>query len=146
MKAIKVLPKQCVGCEICGIVCSVTHGDQTRESAMRIRIKHRYPDLPTPPFQPLVCRNCDKPRCADACPRQALILDQEIGQVRLVESKCDGCGQCVEACPFHAIWLDPLKKVAIKCDLCNGDPQCIAYCNSNAIQSPFERNRFEVAK
>jgi anaerobic carbon-monoxide dehydrogenase iron sulfur subunit len=134
MKAIKVLSKKCVGCEICGIVCSMVHGDQTRESAMRIRIKHCYPDMPTPPFQPRVCRNCKKPRCVNVCPNMAIVVDQETEQVRLIDSKCDGCGQCVEACPFHAIWVDPISKVAIKCDLCHGDPQCVKFCNFSAIQ------------
>jgi Fe-S-cluster-containing dehydrogenase component len=138
MKALRVVPKLCVGCEICGIVCSLIHDNQSRESAMRIRIKHQYPDLPSPVFQPMVCRNCEKPKCVEVCPQEALLLDEDIGQVKLIKSKCDGCGKCVEACPFHAIWIDPLKKIAIKCNLCNEDPQCIKFCNFDAIQSPYE--------
>jgi Fe-S-cluster-containing dehydrogenase component len=105
---------------------------------MRIRVKRRYPDLPTPAFQPLVCRNCEKPKCVDACPKEALILNKEGEQVLLLETKCDGCGQCVEACPFEAIWVDPLLKVAIKCDLCNGNPRCVKFCSFGAIRSSGE--------
>ena len=137
MKRLKVISKNCVGCEACTMVCSAVHGDQTRESAGRIRVKHRYPDLPTPTFQPMVCHHCEEPECVDACPREALVLNEQSGQVQLIESKCDGCGECVEACPFNAIWVDPVRNVAIKCDLCGGDPQCVNYCNFDAIRSPF---------
>lgn len=137
MKALEVSPERCVGCEICGIVCSVHHDNQTRESATRIRIKSQYPDLSMPVFQPTVCKQCSKPECVDACPREALVLEKEKEEVRLIASKCDGCGECVEACPFDAIWIDPRLGVAIKCDLCGGDPQCVKFCNFDAIHSPF---------
>jgi len=139
MKALKISAKDCVGCEICGITCSVTHGNEPRASAMRIRIKRRLPDLPIPAFQPMVCRNCGQPKCIEACPKEALILDRDVQQVLLTESKCDGCGRCVDVCPFHAIWVDPLRKVAIKCDLCmGGEPVCVQYCRFGAIRLPSE--------
>jgi Fe-S-cluster-containing hydrogenase component 2 len=138
MKALKVFPKQCVGCEICSLTCSVVHGNQARETAMRIRIRHKYPELPKPACQPMVCRNCENPKCVEACPRKALIIDQGAEQVRLIGSACDGCGLCVEACPFDAIWIDPASRVAIKCDLCQGDPQCVKFCGFGAIRSPYE--------
>jgi Fe-S-cluster-containing hydrogenase component 2 len=141
MKAIKVKPKMCVSCEICGIVCSSSHGGQIRESAMRIRIKDGYPDLPKIPFQPIVCRQCDDPECVKACPQEALVIDEKKEMVVLIESNCDGCGQCVEACPFDAIWIDPLTNFAIKCDLCGGDPQCVKFCNFDAIRFPREASK-----
>ena len=138
MNALRVFAKKCVGCELCGIVCSITHGDQVRRSGMRIRIKHRYPQLPTPPFEPMVCRNCESPKCVQVCPKEAILQEKGRKQIQIIESKCDGCAKCAEACPFQGIWVDPLRKVAIKCDLCNGDPQCANYCNFRAIRSPFE--------
>jgi carbon-monoxide dehydrogenase iron sulfur subunit len=134
MSALKVIPKLCTGCEICGIICSMVHYEQVRETGMRIKIKHRYPELKSPVFQPQVCRNCDDPKCVEACPQNALVLDEKAGEVRIIESDCDGCGQCVEICPFDAIWVDPVSGKAIKCDLCNGDPQCVKYCNFDAIR------------
>ena len=105
---------------------------------MRIRIKRHYPDLPTPAFQPMVCRNCEKPKCVEACPQGALVLNTGSEEVLLIESKCDGCAECVKACPFRAIWVDPLRNVAIKCDLCKGNPRCVRFCSFGAIRSPFE--------
>lgn len=135
---LKVSPKNCVGCELCALACSIHHGGQTRESAMRIRIKRQYPQKMDRPFQPQVCQSCDQPKCAEVCPQNALVIEREAGRVHLLEGKCDACGKCVEACPFQAIWLDPLRKVAIKCDLCGGHPQCVNFCQFKAITPPLE--------
>jgi Fe-S-cluster-containing hydrogenase component 2 len=50
------------------------------------------------------------------------------------EEKCDGCGWCIEACDFGAIAIHPEKKVAIVCDLCGGEPECIKWCPEEALQ------------
>ncbi len=38
-----------------------------------------------------------------------------------------------EACPFGAITLHPERNVAIKCDLCGGNPQCVSFCQRSFI-------------
>jgi anaerobic carbon-monoxide dehydrogenase iron sulfur subunit len=137
MKRIKVSSKDCVGCELCGITCSVTHSGNVREAGMRIRIKRQFPERADRPFQPAVCQQCEKPKCVEACPKGALIPNSQKEVIQLNEETCDGCGACIEACPFDAIWIDPLRQVAVKCDLCQGNPQCVHYCQFGAIQSPF---------
>jgi len=136
MISLKVRAEKCVGCELCGIVCSVVHEDQARATAMRIRIHRKYPELSYPPFQPMVCRNCSNPACVKACPQGALVLSKDRGEVLVLESNCDGCGQCVEGCPFHAVWVDPRRKTAIKCDLCQGKVRCVQFCSFGALESP----------
>lgn len=42
--------------------------------------------------------------CVDACPRAALILDDE--SLGLDGARCDGCGLCAAACPEAAIAID----------------------------------------
>ncbi len=32
------------------------------------------------------------------------------------------------------IRIDPVKHVAIKCDLCDGDPECVKRCPEKAVQ------------
>lgn len=137
MKRIQVSPRKCVGCELCGIACSVTRGGEVRETGMRIRIKRQFPERADRPFQPAVCRQCEKPKCVEACPKGALLMDLQGEIVRLDEKLCDGCGACVEACPFEAIWIDPQRRMAVKCDLCRGKPECVRYCQFGAIESPF---------
>jgi len=47
---------------------------------------------------------------------------------------CIGCRICVAACPFGAIGFDILANKVIKCDFCDGDPQCVRFCDVEAIQ------------
>ena len=49
------------------------------------------------------------------------------GHVLVVdENKCTNCGDCYDACPYGVIHEHPERKVAFKCDLCDGTPQCIS--------------------
>jgi Fe-S-cluster-containing hydrogenase component 2 len=41
---------------------------------------------------------------------------------------------CITACPFGVISLHPEKHVAIKCDLCGGDPECVKHCPTGALK------------
>jgi Fe-S-cluster-containing dehydrogenase component len=63
----------------------------------------------------------------------ALELKEESGIVALDLTKCNGCGECVDACPFHAIFLDAEAHLARKCDVCNGSPRCIEFCQKGAL-------------
>ena len=40
---------------------------------------------------------------------------------------------CVTACIYGGIAIDPQTKKAVKCDLCNGDPACVKACDYGAI-------------
>jgi len=84
------------------------------------------------------------PPCLKACPTGAIEVDLKHGTyARIVdEGKCDGCGgqtsiKCVEACAQYfspsRIRIDPERLVAIKCDLCDGDPQCVECCLFGAL-------------
>jgi Fe-S-cluster-containing hydrogenase component 2 len=52
----------------------------------------------------------------------------------LDEEKCIGCRACILACPFGAIGFDYGKNIAKKCDLCGGDPKCVAFCETHALR------------
>lgn len=49
------------------------------------------------------------------------------------ESKCIGCNWCLNACPFGAINLHLARGTAIICDLCEGEPECVAACPFEAL-------------
>jgi Fe-S-cluster-containing hydrogenase component 2 len=37
-------------------------------------------------------------------------------------------------CPFGVISINPDKKEMIKCDLCEGNPQCVKWCPTGALE------------
>ena len=51
---------------------------------------------------------CDQsPACGgiEVCPTQAIFWDEEKNKIGLNESKCIGCGACINACPIRAFKL-----------------------------------------
>jgi Fe-S-cluster-containing hydrogenase component 2 len=63
----------------------------------------------------------------------AITFDEGLRAWLLDEDLCTGCGDCVVACPFDAIWLDPISGLAFKCDLCSGAVRCVEVCPSKAL-------------
>jgi len=53
-------------------------------------------------INPGICNGCGQ--CTLQCPNNAIIFDEEIGQLQIDENLCDGCGICVESCPQSAIF------------------------------------------
>jgi Fe-S-cluster-containing hydrogenase component 2 len=56
------------------------------------------------------------------------------GAVLVNEEKCTGCGLCIPSCPIGILKVDPVTHVAIKCDLCGGDPECVKRCPEKALK------------
>jgi len=73
-------------------------------------------------------QGCDK-ECIEVCPEEA--ITEEGGVVKIDQDLCIECGACVDACPFGAIKI--YNEKAWKCDLCGGDPRCVAFCSQGAI-------------
>jgi Fe-S-cluster-containing hydrogenase component 2 len=81
----------------------------------------------------LACRACEDAKCVTACPEKALAQSENTGILMVKESKCKGCDWCVQACPHGGISLHPETGIAIACDLCGGEPQCIEFCPEEAL-------------
>lgn len=80
---------------------------------------------------PSICFQCPKPDCLHSCPEKA-ISKNERGIVVVDAGKCNGCGDCVTACPYGMIEQYGSGK-AFKCDLCGGAPACVAECQYGAL-------------
>ena len=132
MKRLFVTPTLCIGCRTCELACSFAHTD--RETLMpgksRISVFAFTPEV----HSPVVCLQCDTPACGNACPSGALTRNKETGAIDLLEDKCVMCHNCVAACPFGNLHLQPLSLVPVKCDLCKGDPMCAKFCPTKALQ------------
>lgn len=56
---------------------------------------------------------------------------ERLNTVKIDESKCTGCGLCVDACPVKAITVDEVAK--IDAGLCAGCCVCMDECPNDAI-------------
>ena len=67
------------------------------------------------------------------CPKEAIFRDAELSRVMINYDLCIGCKMCVPACPFGAMGFDADRGRVFKCDLCDGDPQCVRFCDMKAV-------------
>ena len=122
-------PDKCTGCRICEEACSFHHYGEFNPRRSYIQVlRNDFEGV----FIPMTCQHCGKPLCVEACPTGALY--QFGNAVFLDKSKCIECKQCLNACPFGGIQVDPVTFQVVKCDLCGGDPQCARICPTGAIK------------
>lgn len=129
MKKIVVHADRCTGCRTCELVCALYNEGQNSPVASRIRIISDYTYRLD---SPVLCYQCGNPPCVPPCPVDAIAKDPETGVVAINYETCIACGLCAANCPFGAI--PQLESKVIKCELCGGDPQCIKYCETRAIE------------
>jgi Fe-S-cluster-containing hydrogenase component 2 len=129
-KMLAVIPENCSGCRICELVCAVEHFgvNNPKKSAVRVLVTYPHPVV----RMPVVCSQCKVPVCADACPVGA--LKRSDGVVHLDTDTCVSCFKCIEACPFGAIYAHSDCDHPIKCDMCGGEPACVAHCPKGALR------------
>lgn len=130
-KFIEVNLEKCTACRLCEFACSTHHFGEVNPSRARIKVNIVSKDFF---YYPVVCRQCGKAPCVDACPGEALLRNAETGAIELDREACIGCRMCVKACPFGAMGFDKTEKLADKCDLCAGDPQCVQHCFYGALE------------
>lgn len=131
VKALVIDMEKCVGCRTCELVCSGKH--EGAFNPRRSRVKVIRGDKEWGGF-PMLCVQCEQPRCEAVCPVKAISRDENLGRVVINYEKCIGCRLCAMFCPFGNINFDTVNKRVIKCDLCDGDPQCAKFCFYNALQ------------
>lgn len=134
-KRLAINTEKCVGCMACVLACSLQHGDAigpTHSRILPVRLRRQVVNIP------VVCRQCLKPLCADACPMGALSRDAETGAMAVDADLCIGCGMCMVACPLGGISIDTEAGHAVKCDLCGGDPFCVKFCGYGALEYTTE--------
>ncbi len=141
MKSLTVQAKKCVGCKVCELACSMTHFKTHKSSLSAIRVI-KYDELSRD--IPVVCLQCEDAACMKVCVVNALYRDKTTNAVVVDHSRCIGCKLCVYVCPYGSISFDTEYKRIIKCDLCNGEPQCVLFCPSEAIK--FEEIEETIAK
>jgi len=128
---LSINPRNCDGCGDCETACAEKHAGVPDKMRSRIRVVggNGHGRL----FVPFTCRQCDDPPCLSVCKNSAIYKDEKLNRVLIDPNKCIGCKMCFSACPFGAMGFDSTKGFAIKCDLCEGNPECVNACKKGAI-------------
>ncbi|MEL7654507.1 MAG: 4Fe-4S binding protein [Bacillota bacterium] len=120
-------PESCVGCQLCMFACERMQGYAGLGSA---RISVRSSGGFENGFIIDICHACIDPPCANNCPTGALIA-REGGGVKLNTDLCTGCGNCVQACPYHAVFWNTQQNKPEICIYCG---YCTQFCPYEVIK------------
>ena len=131
--------RKCIGCHACTVACKTEH--QVPLGVNRTWVKYvekgRYPATRRF-FQVTRCNHCAEPPCVEICPVSAMFKRKD-GIVDFDSSACIGCKACMQACPYDAIYIDPERHTAAKCNYCAHrtevglEPACVTVCPEQAI-------------
>jgi formate dehydrogenase iron-sulfur subunit len=86
-----------------------------------------------------VCKHCVQAGCLEMCPTGAIIRT-EFDTVVIQSDVCNGCRDCIGACPFGVIDINPVSGTAQKCTLCYDrlragmQPACSKACPTDSIK------------
>ncbi|MBN2032772.1 MAG: 4Fe-4S dicluster domain-containing protein [Deltaproteobacteria bacterium] len=129
-KALYIDYQKCTGCRLCELVCSVFHDGISNPARSRIRvIKWEAEGL----YIPMSCQQCQDAPCMNVCPVKAIYMDHDLERIVVDYDKCIGCRSCVAVCPFGAMNFNVYDRKVFKCDFCDGEPQCVRFCDEKAV-------------
>jgi len=130
-KMLMIYPDRCTGCHNCELACSFFHDREFRLHTSRIHV-HTWEmegiSVPT------ACGQCEDAPCVMVCPTSAMHNDPAKDRIGWDAAKCIGCRMCTLACPFGAVVYDVSSRRILKCDLCDGAPECVAFCPVDALE------------
>ncbi|MDX9888686.1 MAG: 4Fe-4S binding protein [Anaerovoracaceae bacterium] len=126
MKRLKFTKSLCIGCGLCGQMCSANKEDSVWPEKARIFIETSYDDGKLV-YHDHYCTLCGI--CVKSCPENAITLNEYL---QVDAELCTGCGICAEKCPKKVIRIR--EDFAVICDTCEGDPTCVQVCPQNALR------------
>ena len=131
MKRIKIYRDKCVGCLTCTSACMVAHSDVDSRSRITLDAKGKY--------NPIFCKQCEKPECAYVCQTGAMHIDKETNLIIYEKEKCVSCYMCIMSCPYGVLKTNFIDShIIMKCDMCKGTdektPSCVDKCPMDAIR------------
>jgi len=146
---IKMNAKRCINCHSCEVLCKVKNNTPQGLSlnlviAEPVVSEEGFPRLGLK-YQP--CFHCKKPECVPACPEGALYMRELDGIVLVREELCNGCMECLHACPWHVPVYHSQTEKMIKCDFCVDrideglEPACVTGCTTHALKFVLARGK-----
>jgi tetrathionate reductase subunit B len=153
MKVFVVDVAICNGCYCCQIACKDEHcandwtpyakpQPETGQFWLKLNeyVRGTVPKVKMH-YLPVLCMHCEKAPCMSACKVEGAIYKRADGLVILDPTKCTGCKNCVDACPYGAIYFNEGLNLAQKCTGCahlldNGwkEPRCVDACPTQALK------------
>lgn len=130
---------RCLSCLACQVVCKQLHDVPVGPQWRRVyeSTTGTFPNVRRRSLS-LSCVHCENPPCIPACPAGALFKRSQDGIVLIDQDKCDGCRNCVDACPYRAIEVAPNGTIQ-KCNACveriavGLAPGCVQTCPGRAL-------------
>ena len=143
---------RCTGCYNCQLACKDEHceNDWTPYAAPQpltgqfwCRVsEHVQGSIPKVKIHYIahLCAHCEKAACMAVCRTQAISRRAD-GFVLIDPAKCAGCGECIRACPYDAIYFNDKLRIAQKCTGCahlldhgSTQPRCAEACPTDAMR------------
>ena len=153
----------CIGCKACEVACKEWNqlaGDSPNfladsydntgvldaENWRHVKFIEQVPDQPVAQgdgtawlMMSDVCKHCRHASCMEVCPTGAIIRT-EFDTVFIQQDVCNGCRNCISACPYGVIGMNQQTGTAHKCTLCYDrlqgglEPACAKACPTQSIQ------------
>jgi len=130
---------RCIGCHTCSVACKsefdVPLG--VTRSWVEYTEKGTYPNA-SRHFLPRLCNHCRHPQCVTVCPTGATYRREQDGIVVVDTGLCIGCKYCIQSCSYDVRVLNPVTRIADKCDFCIHRvskglvPSCVNACVGGA--------------
>ena len=127
---------RCIQCRTCELACSSTRGIEPGVKWRRVieSWSGEYPNI-TRTFFSMACMHCGKPACVLSCSTGAIRKRDDAGIVVVDADKCNGCRDCLAACPYQVPQFGKDGKMQ-KCDFCTEircEPACVESCPTEAL-------------
>jgi len=153
----------CIGCKACEVACKEWNqlegnnpqftadsfdntGQLDAQNWRHVQFHERVPDQASTEgngtawlMMSDVCKHCAHASCMEVCPTGAIIRT-EFNTVFIQQDVCNGCRNCVAACPYGVIGMNQQTGTAHKCTLCYDrlqgglEPACAKACPTQSIQ------------
>src|SRR3954469_2409998 len=133
--------RKCIGCHACTVACKSEHDVPIGVDRTWVKYieKGEFPNTRRL-FTVMRCNHCEWAPCVTICPVTALNKRAD-GIVDFNNERCIGCKSCMQACPYDALYIDPDRNTAAKCNFdasrveMGYKPACEVVCPTQAILS-----------